>query len=127
MAKAKAGGAVVVVSRPPSWARNGRRGGDLEVTTTQGSGTRRSVQIEVAALPNRDEIQNMKLEEIQESVMQLTDARRATLAADLLCSLPGVTAIPLTAANSQTQTKPAPAARPSGRVGRSRRISSRVS
>jgi putative addiction module component (TIGR02574 family) len=32
----------------------------------------------------------MKLEEIQASVMQLTDSQRATLAADLLSSLPGV-------------------------------------
>lgn len=32
----------------------------------------------------------MKLEEIQESAMQLPDAQRATLAADLLWSLPRV-------------------------------------
>jgi len=32
----------------------------------------------------------MKLEEIHESAMQLPDAQRATLAAELLCSLPGV-------------------------------------
>ena len=32
----------------------------------------------------------MKLEEIRESVMQLTEAQRATLAADLLDSLPGI-------------------------------------
>lgn len=37
----------------------------------------------------RDRFQ-MKLEEIQESVMQLTDAQRATLAADLLSTLPGM-------------------------------------
>ncbi len=33
---------------------------------------------------------HMKLEEIHESAMQLTDAQRAALAAELLCSLPGV-------------------------------------
>jgi hypothetical protein len=32
----------------------------------------------------------MKLDEIQESAMELTESQRATLAADLLCSLPGL-------------------------------------
>jgi hypothetical protein len=32
----------------------------------------------------------MKLKELQEHAMQLPDAQRATLAADLLCSLPAV-------------------------------------
>lgn len=35
-------------------------------------------------------VSRMKLEEIQESAMQLPDSQRAMLAADLLCSLPGV-------------------------------------
>ena len=32
----------------------------------------------------------MKLKEVQDSAMQLPDAQRATLAAELLCSLPAV-------------------------------------
>jgi hypothetical protein len=52
--------------------------------------TRPSVQILMAWQAKWAIIFKMKLEEIHRSVTQLTDSRRATLAADLLCTLPGI-------------------------------------
>jgi hypothetical protein len=44
----------------------------------------------MARAPQIATLSGMKLEEIQECAMQLTDHQRAVLAADLLCSLPAM-------------------------------------